>query len=108
MSLNPYRRMPDDEGRPAQHFHSTDSGPPPRAPSQTSIAPRREAPRRRTHSPKRAVDKVSALWRARRGDDVQTYAFPAKLGLGHDIIDVTDPHMNVSAVYPKLIELIDR
>jgi hypothetical protein len=39
---------------------------------------------------------------------VQTYQFPAELGLGHDIIDVKDPHMNVAIVYPKLLELIDR
>jgi hypothetical protein len=53
-----------------------------------------------------ATDRVVALWRAHRGKDVQTYQFPAALGLGHDIIDVTDPEMNVAAVYPKLIELI--
>ena len=55
-----------------------------------------------------AVDKVTNLWRARRAEDVQTYQFPAELGLGHDIIDVKDPHMNVAAVYPRLLELIDR
>jgi len=55
-----------------------------------------------------AVDTVANLWRAHRGEDVQTYQFPAELGLGHDIIDVTDPQMNVAVVYPKLFELIDR
>jgi hypothetical protein len=55
-----------------------------------------------------AVDKVTNLWRARRAKDVQTYKFPAELGLGHDIIDVKDPHMNVAVVYPKLLELIDQ
>ncbi len=55
-----------------------------------------------------AVDKVTDLWRARRVHDVQSFQFPAELGLGHDIIDLTDPHMNVVAVYPKLLELIDR
>ena len=54
------------------------------------------------------TDKVVNLWRTRRAKDVQTYQFPADLGLGHDIIDVTDPNMNVAAVYPKLLELIDR
>jgi len=55
-----------------------------------------------------AVDQVTNLWRLRRGEDVQSYQFPAELGLGHDIIDVKDPHMNVAVVYPKLLELIDR
>ncbi|HSB67500.1 MAG TPA: alpha/beta fold hydrolase [Anaerolineales bacterium] len=55
-----------------------------------------------------AVDRVTQLWRLWRLEDVQSYQFPAELGLGHDIIDVTDPHMNVAAVYPKLLELIDR
>jgi alpha-beta hydrolase superfamily lysophospholipase len=55
-----------------------------------------------------AVDKVAALWRKHRPNDVQSYAFPAELRLGHDIIDVADPHMNVAAVYPRLLELIDR
>lgn len=54
------------------------------------------------------TDKVVNLWRARRAKDVQTYQFPADLGLGHDIIGVTDPNMNLAAVYPKLLELIDR
>jgi hypothetical protein len=54
------------------------------------------------------TDKVVKLWRTRRAKDVQTYQFPADLGLGHDIISVTDPNMNVAAVYPKLLELIDR
>jgi carboxylesterase len=54
-----------------------------------------------------ATDKVVNLWRRRGAKDVQTYQFPANLGLGHDIIGVTDPNMNVAAVYPKLFELID-
>jgi carboxylesterase len=54
------------------------------------------------------TDKVVDLWRTRRAKDVQTYQFPADLGLGHDIIDVNDPNMNVAVVYPKLLELIDR
>jgi alpha-beta hydrolase superfamily lysophospholipase len=54
------------------------------------------------------TDRVVELWRARRAGRVQTYQFPADIGLGHDIIDVNDPHMNVGVVYPKLMELIDR
>jgi len=55
-----------------------------------------------------AVDNVADLWRERRPTGVQTYKFPAELGLGHDIIDVKDPQMNVELVYPKLFELIDQ
>jgi alpha-beta hydrolase superfamily lysophospholipase len=54
------------------------------------------------------TDKVVELWRARRAKDVQTYQFPADLGLGHDIISVNAPNMDVAVVYPKLLELTDR
>ncbi len=54
------------------------------------------------------TDQVVNLWRTRWAKEVQTYHFSADLGLGHDIIDVQDPNMNVAAVYPKLLELIDR
>ena len=53
------------------------------------------------------TDEVVNLWRTRWAKEVQTYQFPANLGLGHDIISVDDPNMNVVAVYPKLFELID-
>ena len=53
------------------------------------------------------TDEIVDLWRTHWAKDVQTYQFPADLGLGHDIIDVKDPHMNVAAVYPRLLELID-
>ncbi len=55
-----------------------------------------------------AVDKVANLWRERRPIGVQTYKFPVELGLGHDIIDVKDPQMNIAEVYPKLFDLIDQ
>jgi carboxylesterase len=55
-----------------------------------------------------AVDKVTDLWRTRRAKNVQAYQFPKELGLGHDIIDVKDPQMDVAVVYPKLFELIDQ
>jgi hypothetical protein len=54
------------------------------------------------------TDQVVNLWRTRRAKEVQTYQFPATLGLGHDIIGVDDPNMNVAVVYPKLLELIDQ
>jgi hypothetical protein len=54
------------------------------------------------------TDKVVDLWHTRWDKDVQTYQFPADVGLGHDIIDVKDPNMKVAVVYPKLLELIDR
>ena len=54
------------------------------------------------------TDQVVNLWRTRWAVEVQTYQFCRDLGLSHDIIDVNDPHMNVAAVYPKLLELIDR
>jgi hypothetical protein len=54
------------------------------------------------------TNTVVGLWRAHRTQDVQTYQFPADLGLGHDIISANAPNMDVAAVYPKLLELIDR
>ena len=54
------------------------------------------------------TDEVVNLWRTRWAKKVQTYRFPADLGLGHDIIGVDDPNMNVALVYPKLFELIDQ
>jgi carboxylesterase len=54
------------------------------------------------------TDQVVDLWRTRWAKEVQTYQFSPDLGLGHDIIDVKDPNMNVAAVYPKLLELIDQ
>ena len=54
------------------------------------------------------TDEVVSLWRTRWAKEVQTYQFPANLGLGHDIIGVDDPNMNVAVVYPKLLELIDQ
>jgi hypothetical protein len=54
------------------------------------------------------TDEVVNLWRARWATEVHTYQFPASLGLGHDIIGVDDPNMNVAVVYPKLFELIDQ
>jgi hypothetical protein len=53
------------------------------------------------------TDNVVALWRARRSADVNTYQFPESLGLGHDIISVNAPNMNVGVVYTTLLELID-
>jgi pimeloyl-ACP methyl ester carboxylesterase len=54
------------------------------------------------------TDEVVNLWCTRWAKEVQTYQFPANLGLGHDIIGVDDPNMNVAVVYPKLLELIDQ
>lgn len=54
------------------------------------------------------TDEVVSLWRTRWAKEVQTYQFPANLGLGHDIIGVDDPNMNIAVVYPKLLELIDQ
>lgn len=54
------------------------------------------------------TEEVVNLWRTRWAKEVQTYQFAANLGLGHDIISVGDPNMNVAVVYPKLLELIDQ
>lgn len=53
------------------------------------------------------TEEVVNRWRTRWAKEVQTYQFAENLGLGHDIISVDDPNMNVAVVYPKLLELID-
>lgn len=52
--------------------------------------------------------EVVSRWRTRWAKKVQTYQFAANLGLGHDIIGVDDPNMNVAVVYPELLAQIDQ
>jgi carboxylesterase len=54
------------------------------------------------------TDEIVNLWRTRWAKVVETYQFPADLGLGHDIISVDEPNMKVAEIYPKLLELIDQ
>lgn len=52
------------------------------------------------------IRKVVGLWQQYRGNELQTYEFPADLGLNHDLIDPAHPEEQVDVVYPRLIELI--
>jgi carboxylesterase len=51
------------------------------------------------------LDQVVSLWRL-QGSPVETYEFPAQLGLPHDVIDPNQTEQQVDVVYPVLIELI--
>jgi esterase/lipase len=51
--------------------------------------------------------EVAGLWRAHQAN-LATYEFPAELGLGHDLIDPSQPDQRIDIVYPRLIELIDQ
>ena len=44
-----------------------------------------------------------ALWRA-RGGNVETYQFPAELGLPHDLVDPAQANQRIDVVYPVLVE----
>ena len=52
------------------------------------------------------IQKAVGLWREYRGSDLQTYEFPAALGLDHDLIDPSHPDERIDIVYPQLIDLI--
>lgn len=60
-----------------------------------------------------AVDNAAAMavterWRANGATNVETYEFPAALGLSHDLIDKDQPAQRTEVVYPILIERIER
>jgi len=42
------------------------------------------------------------------GADIETYEFPSRLGLAHDLIDPAQPNQALEIVYPQLIDLMDR
>ena len=54
------------------------------------------------------VRKVVGLWRQYRGNELQTYEFPAELELDHDLIDPAHPEAKIEVVYLKLLELITK
>lgn len=53
----------------------------------------------------RAAAHIAGLWRA-QGAAVETYEFPAELGLPHDLIDPAQPTQRTEVVYPVLVELL--
>ncbi len=52
--------------------------------------------------------QVVEFWRVHGAKDLRTFEFDASLGLGHDLIDPSQPNQRTDIVYPKLIELINR
>ncbi|HMQ29967.1 MAG TPA: alpha/beta fold hydrolase [Chloroflexaceae bacterium] len=53
-----------------------------------------------------ATEAFAASW-ARQGAMVRVVAFPADLGLNHDVIDPNHPDQQVLVVYPTLVRLIE-
>ncbi len=53
-----------------------------------------------------AIYDLTALWRARAPDRVQTFEFDASLGLLHDLIGPYLPGQKIDVVYPKLMALL--
>jgi carboxylesterase len=50
--------------------------------------------------------KIGEQWQRRGFQGLQTYEFPANLGLTHDLIDPEQPGARIDLVNPKLIELM--
>jgi carboxylesterase len=55
-----------------------------------------------------AAKAVVERWRANGATNVETYEFPAALGLIHDLVDKDQPAQRTDLVYPILIEQIER
>lgn len=53
-----------------------------------------------------AAYEVTAQWQ-QQGASVQSYEFPASMGLSHDLIDPDQPYQQIDAVYPILLDLLD-
>lgn len=47
-------------------------------------------------------------WRHAGALNIHTFEFPKSYELDHDMINPTQPKQNIKAVYPKLLELIDK
>jgi carboxylesterase len=41
------------------------------------------------------------------GADIETYEFPSRLGLAHDLIDPEQPGQPVDMIYPQLIDFVN-
>jgi alpha-beta hydrolase superfamily lysophospholipase len=54
----------------------------------------------------RATYQVVDLWR-KQGATVQTYEFPERLGLLHDLLDPDQPYQQIDVVYPVLLNLLE-
>ena len=55
----------------------------------------------------RGTAKVVANWQ-KRGAEIKTYEFSKELHVGHDIIDPRRPDAQVEAIYPVLLDFIDK
>jgi alpha-beta hydrolase superfamily lysophospholipase len=53
------------------------------------------------------TDRVVANWR-KRGAKITTHEFSKDLHVGHDVIDPRRPDAQIEAIYPVLLELIDK
>ncbi len=53
-----------------------------------------------------AAFDVERAWRAHAGEHISSYQFPARLRLGHDLIDPLQPYQRVDVVYPRLAEMM--
>jgi pimeloyl-ACP methyl ester carboxylesterase len=50
---------------------------------------------------------IVKMWQ-KQGTNVTTYDLKAELNVGHDVIDPTQPYANIEAVYPILIDLVNK
>jgi carboxylesterase len=50
---------------------------------------------------------VVKRWQS-HGAKVETYEFPVRLGLAHDLIDPEQPNQPIDIVYPQLIDFVNQ
>ena len=54
------------------------------------------------------IDALAATWRQKAPDRIETFEFPADLGIGHDMIDPLQPYARLEVAYPPLIDRLWR
>lgn len=54
------------------------------------------------------IEALAAAWRQKAPDRIETFEFPADLGIGHDMIDPLQPYARLDVAYPPLIERLWR
>lgn len=54
------------------------------------------------------IEALAAAWRQKAPGKIETFEFPADLGIGHDMIDPLQPYARLDIAYPPLIDRLWR
>ena len=54
------------------------------------------------------IEALAATWRQKAPEKIETFEFPADLGIGHDMIDPLQPYARLDVTYPPLIDRLWR